>query len=77
MKEFDIQKMLEITSKKLGTTPDKLKSALEKGEVNKLAANLNPRDKAKMKEVLKNPAIAKEVKKSDKMQKIIEDLDKK
>ena len=59
-KEYDA--LLSAASKKLGKSPEELKSSLEKGNVSALASGLSPQDKAKLREVLQNKELMAKLK---------------
>ncbi|MCL1822647.1 MAG: hypothetical protein FWG44_00410 [Oscillospiraceae bacterium] len=49
-----MEKLLQTASAKLGMSPEKLMSSLEKGDMNDILANMNAADKQKIKSVLEN-----------------------
>jgi len=49
-----MEKLLKTAGAKLGMSPENLMSALEKGDMNSILANMNPQDKQKIKNVLEN-----------------------
>ena len=50
----DYEKLLEAASKKLGSSPEQLRKALDKGDVKALSASLSKQDKEKLRAVLEN-----------------------
>jgi hypothetical protein len=50
IKPGNIEQLLKVVSEKLGTTPDKLKQAIEKGGINDIAGIMRPEDAVKFKE---------------------------
>ncbi|MCL2109674.1 MAG: hypothetical protein FWH20_10065 [Oscillospiraceae bacterium] len=47
-----MEKLLKTAGARLGMSPERLMGALEKGDVNDILANMNTRDKQKLKSVL-------------------------
>ncbi len=47
-------KLLKAAGAKLGTSPEQLRKALEKGDLKALSASLSQSDKQKLREVLSN-----------------------
>lgn len=47
-------KLLKAAGAKLGTSPEQLRKALEKGDLKALSASLSKSDKQKLREVLSN-----------------------
>ncbi len=62
MNENNFEKLVNAASKKLGTSPDNLKKALEKGDVKALSASLSRSDKEKLRAVLANEELMKKLK---------------
>ncbi len=62
MNENNFEKLVNAASKKLGTSPDSLKKALEKGDVKALSASLSKSDKEKLRAVLANEELMKKLK---------------
>lgn len=62
MNENNFEKLVNAASKKLGTSPDNLKKALEKGDVKALSASLSKSDKEKLRAVLANEELMKKLK---------------
>ncbi len=60
----NMEKMLEMASKKLGTSPDKLKSAIEKGSFDGVLGNLSKEDTQKLMQVMNNPELREKLMKS-------------
>lgn len=54
MTDKDYDKLINAASKKLGSSPDALKSTLEKGDIAALSSGLSKADKAKLRAVLSN-----------------------
>ena len=71
MNEKDYEKLLNSASSKLGTTPDKLRQTLEKGDVASLAGGLSKADKAKLRAVLGNKELMEQLKKAGSPQEVM------
>ena len=54
MTDANYEKLLEAASKKLGSSPEQLRKALDKGDVKALSASLSKQDKEKLRAVLEN-----------------------
>ncbi len=54
MNNSNYEELLSAAGKKLGTSPEKLRGALEKGDLKALSANLSKADKEKLRAVLAN-----------------------
>ncbi len=67
----NMEKMIEAASKKLGTSPDSLKSALNSGNTEEILSRLSDSDKEKLNALLKNPALREKLMKSPEAEKII------
>lgn len=57
----NINALLEAVSKKLGTTPEKLREALQTGDMSKAMENMSPKDAQKLNAVLNNPELIKKM----------------
>ncbi len=53
--EKQLSELLRLASKKLGKSEDELKSHLTEGNIEKLTANLNEKQKNNISELLKDP----------------------
>lgn len=62
MNEKNFDKLIEAASRKLGTSPEKLKNTLESGDMQSLSAGLTKSDKAKLRAVLENKELMKKLK---------------
>lgn len=71
MNEKDYEKLLSSASSKLGTSPEKLKQTLEKGDMASLAGGLSKADKAKLKAVLGNKELMDKLKKAGSPQEVM------
>lgn len=71
----NMDKLLSAASEKLGTTPEKLKEALEKGNMNEAVANMSEQDKARLNSLLKNKELMEKLMNSKQAQEIKKNLD--
>lgn len=62
MTDNDYEKLLNAASKKLGSSPDKLRQTLEKGDMTALSSGLSRADKAKLKAILSNKELMTKLK---------------
>ncbi len=51
----NVNQMLDVVSKKLGITPEKLKDALQSGDISKALSNMPKKDAEKLNALLSNP----------------------
>ncbi len=68
--------LLNLASKKLGTTPEVLQSQLEGGKFDKALASMNPTDSKRLKEALSNPKVAEKILSTPQAQEIYKKLTK-
>ncbi|MCH5206812.1 MAG: hypothetical protein J1F09_07635 [Oscillospiraceae bacterium] len=64
MNDSNFEKLVDAASRKLGTSPEKLKKTLESGDVKALSASLSKSDKEKLRAVLANEELMKKLKKA-------------
>ena len=57
----NIESMLEAVSKKLGITPQKLKEAINKGDLSIALSNMSENDAKKLNSILSDPDTLKKV----------------
>lgn len=57
----NIESMLEAVSKKLGITPQKLKEAIDKGDLSIALSNMSEKDAKKLNCILSDPETLKKV----------------
>lgn len=62
MNESNFEKLVNAASKKLGTSPEKLRKTLEQGDVKALSAGLSKSDKDKLRAVLANEELMRKLK---------------
>lgn len=76
MNENSYEKLLNAASRKLGSTPEKLRQALEKGDVKSLSASLSKSDKEKLRAVLANKELMQKLKGASSPEEIMKMLEK-
>ena len=62
MNETSYEMLIEMASKKLGTSPDMLRKTLEKGDMKALSQGLSKSDKEKLRAVLSNRELMEKLK---------------
>lgn len=62
MNEKSYEMLIEMASKKLGTSPDMLRKTLEKGDMKALSQGLSKSDKEKLRAVLSNRELMEKLK---------------
>lgn len=72
-----MEKMLASASKMLGTNPEKLKSAIEKGAIDDIMAGMNPADAKKLKGVMENKTVLEKLMKSPQAVEFMKQMGKK
>ena len=68
-KEYD--KLLQAASAKLGSSPEKLRQTLEKGDIAALSAGLSKADKAKLRAVLNDKELMAKLRSASSPQEIM------
>lgn len=76
MTDKDYNALLNAASKKLGSTPEKLRSTIESGDMSALSAKLSKSDKAKLREVLANKQLMDKLKAASSPQEVMKLLGK-
>lgn len=71
MNNDSFEKLVNAASQKLGTTPEKLRQSLEKGDVKAISARLSKSDKEKLRAVLENEELMKRLKKAGSPEEIL------
>ena len=77
MNEKNLDKMIDAASRKLGTTPEKLRKTLEAGDMKTLSASLSKSDKEKLRAVLANEELVNKLKKASDPQDVMRILNNK
>jgi len=62
MNEKNFENLISAASRKLGTSPEKLRKTLENGDVKGLSQSLSKEDKAKLRAVLSNEELVRKLK---------------
>ena len=71
MNDKDYEKLLQAASSKLGSSPEKLRQTLEKGDVAALSSGLSKADKAKLRAILNNRELMAQLKQAGSPQEIM------
>ena len=74
MNDNEYEKLLQAASTKLGSSPEKLRQTLEKGDIASLSAGLSKADKAKLRAVLNNKELMAQLKQAGSPQEIMKML---
>lgn len=72
----NVDSMLEAVSKKLGITPQRLKEAMQKGDLSIALENMPEKDAKKLKSILGNPEMIKKMMNSTKAQELKKSMNK-
>lgn len=56
-----LELLLQLASKKLGTTPEELKESIENGDLEKVKGSVRSSDAEKLKQIMQNPELASEL----------------
>ena len=76
MNDMDYEKLLQAASQKLGSSPEKLRTTLEKGDMAALSAGLSKADKAKLRAVLADKELMAKLKSASSPQEVMQMLGK-
>lgn len=69
-----MEKMIELASKKLGVSAEKLKSSLETGNVDDMLVNMRKEDADKLKSVMNSPKLKEKLLNSPEAAKIMKKM---
>ena len=72
--EKQLNQLLQMASKKMGTTPEELKRKLSTNNVQDTLKGMSPNDAAKVQQVLSNPTLAKQLLNSPQAQAILKNM---
>lgn len=72
----NVDSMLDAVSKKLGITPQKLKEAMQKGDLSIALQNMPEKDAKKLKSILGNPEMIKKMMNSAQAQELKKSMNK-
>ena len=70
----DLEKLLAMAGKKVGTDPAVLKQQLNSGRYDTIFEKLSPEDAGRMQQFVKNPQLAQQLLKSPEAQQLIQKL---
>lgn len=76
MSPEQLDALLKLAGKKLGTTPENLKSQIENGAFTAAASNLSPQQSAMLSKALSDPKIAEKMLSSPQAQELYKKLSK-
>ena len=74
MNQKSMDALLNMVSKKMGTTPDKLKNDIQSGNLNQLTNGMSQEESAKLKQVLSNKELTEKIASSPEAQALIKKL---
>lgn len=72
----NIEKMIELVSKKLGIPKEKLKASLEKGNIDAMLSDMKKEDAEKLKSVMNSSAAREKLLKSSEAEQIMKKMGK-
>lgn len=72
----NMEKMIELASKKLGISAEKLKKSLEKGNMEDMLSNMRKEDADKLKSIMNNPSVKDKLMNSPEAADIIKNIKK-
>ena len=72
----NMEKMIELVSKKLGIPKEKLKASLEKGSLEDMLSDMKKEDAEKLKSVMNNSAAKEKLLKSSEAEQIMKKMGK-
>lgn len=72
----NMEKMIELASKKLGISSEKLKKSLEKGNMEDMLSNMRKEDADKLKSIMNNPSVKDKLMNSPEAADIIKNIKK-
>lgn len=69
-----LENLLQVTAKRMGTTPDALKNAAQNGDLSQMMGNMGEKESAAMQKVLTDPEAAKKLLSTPQAQKLLQML---
>lgn len=72
----NMEKMIELVSKKLGIPKEKLKASLEKGSIEDMLSDMKKEDAEKLKSVMNNSAAKEKLLRSSEAEQIMKKMGK-
>lgn len=76
LNEKQLDLLLKTASKKLGTSPEQLKSQLQQGKFDNALSNMSPQQSAVFKSAVENPQIAEKIMSTPQFQELYKKLTK-
>lgn len=67
-----LEKLLQVTAQRMGTTPEDLKTAAQNGDLSRMMGNMGAKESAAMQKVLTDPEAAKKLLSTPQAQKLLE-----
>lgn len=72
MNDNQLERLLQVTAGRLGTTPEALKQAAQNGDLSRMMNGMNQNESAAMQKVLGDPEAAKKLLSSPQAQKLLQ-----
>lgn len=72
MNDNQLERLLQVTAGRLGTTPEALKQAAQNGDLSRMMNGMNQNESAAMQKVLSDPEAAKKLLSSPQAQKLLQ-----
>ena len=67
-----LEKLLQVTAQRMGTTPEDLKTAAQNGDLSRMMGSMGAKESAAMQKVLTDPEAAKKLLSTPQAQKLLE-----
>ena len=71
MDNSQLEKLLQVTAQRMGTTPDSLKAAAHSGDLSQMMGGMGAKESAAMQKVLNDPEAAKKLLSTPQAQKLL------
>lgn len=72
----NMEKMIEMASRKLGVSPEKLKNSLSGGNMEDMISNMRTEDREKLKSILQNKELREKLMKSPEAAELLKKMKK-
>lgn len=72
MNHNQLEKLLQVTAQRMGTTPGDLKAAAQNGDLSRMMGNMGTKESAAMQKVLTDPEAAQKLLSTPQAQKLLE-----
>lgn len=72
MNDNQLERLLQVTAGRLGTTPEAMKQAAQNGDLSRMMSGMNQNESAAMQKVLSDPEAAKKLLSSPQAQKLLQ-----